>query len=161
MRARIAQGSLDGPCTGDNHEAMRQEDLGRMLLGAFRAFEVEVAEALDERDLGGLRPSFASVFAHIEPGGSRPSDLARRSSISKQGMADIVAEMQELGLVRRAPDPEDGRGRLVVMTAKGRRLMAQAARATAGVELRVRRRLGDRRYETLRATLTDLTSEPA
>jgi DNA-binding MarR family transcriptional regulator len=140
---------------------MAQDDLGRMLLGAFRAFEVEVSEALDERELGGLRPSFASVFVHAEPRGSRLSDLARRAGMSKQGMADIVREMQALGLVRRAADPEDGRGRLVVLTAKGRRQLVQASRAIASVEGRVRRRLGDRRYEALRSALTELTTETA
>ena len=140
---------------------MAQDDLGRMLLGAFRAFEVEVSEALEERELGGVRPSFASVFVHAEPGGSQLSDLARRAGMSKQGMADIVREMQSLGLVRRAPDPDDGRGRLVVLTAKGRRRLAQANRAIASVEGRFRRRLGDRRYEALRSALTELTSESA
>ncbi|MCA1726325.1 MAG: MarR family transcriptional regulator [Actinobacteria bacterium] len=140
---------------------MAQDDLGRLLLGAFRAFEVEVNEALDERELGGLRPSFAAVFVHAEPGGIQLSDLARRASMSKQGMADIVREMQELGLVRRAADPDDGRGRLVVVTAKGRRYLAQASRAIERVEGRVRRRLGERRYELLRSALSELTSETA
>jgi DNA-binding MarR family transcriptional regulator len=135
-----------------------QEDLGRMLHGAFRAFEVEVAEALAERDLDGLRPAFGSVFAHVDPTGTQLAELARRAGMTKQAMAAIVSEMQDLGLVRRVEDPEDGRGRLVVVTAKGRRRLSQAARAVANVEARVRRRLGERRYETLRGALDELTS---
>jgi DNA-binding MarR family transcriptional regulator len=137
---------------------MAHEDLGRLLLGAFRAFEVEVAEALAERDLEGVRPSFASVFAHVDAGGTQMSELSRRAGMTKQAMADIVAEMQDSGLVRRVADPDDGRGRLVVLTAKGRRRLGQAARAVQSVEGRVRRRLGERRYETLRGALDELTS---
>lgn len=137
---------------------MAQEDLGRMLHGAFRAFEVEVAEALAERDLDGLRPAFGSVFAHVDPAGTQLAELARRAGMTKQAMAAIVSEMQDVGLVRRVDDPEDGRGRLVVVTAKGRRRLSQAARAVANVEARVRRRLGERRYETLRGALDELTS---
>jgi DNA-binding MarR family transcriptional regulator len=129
-----------------------------MLHGAFRAFEVEVAEALAERDLDGLRPAFGSVFAHVDPTGTQLAELARRAGMTKQAMAAIVSEMQDLGLVRRVEDPEDGRGRLVVVTAKGRRRLSQAARAVANVEARVRRRLGERRYETLRGALDELTS---
>lgn len=129
-----------------------------MLHGAFRAFEVEVAEALAERDLDGIRPAYGSVFAHVDPTGTQLAELARRAGMTKQAMAAIVTEMQDLGLVRRVDDPEDGRGRLVVVTAKGRRRLSQAARAVANVESRVRRRLGDRRYETLRGALDELTS---
>jgi DNA-binding MarR family transcriptional regulator len=137
---------------------MAQEDLGRMLHGAFRAFEAEVSEALAEREIDGVRPAFGSVFAHVDPAGTQLSDLARRSGMTKQAMASIVSEMQDLGLVRRVDDPDDGRGRLVVLTAKGRRRLSQAARAVASVEGRVRRRLGDRRYEALRVALDELTS---
>ncbi len=137
---------------------MAHDDLGRLLLGAFRAFEVEVVDALAERELDDLRPSYASVYAHIAPDGTRLSDLARAASMTKQGMADIVREMQDAGLVRRADDPEDGRAVLVVLTAKGRRRLSQAARAIERVEGRVRRRLGERRYEALRTALDDLAS---
>jgi DNA-binding MarR family transcriptional regulator len=137
---------------------MAHDDLGRMLLGAFRAFEVDVIEAFAERELDDLRPSYASVYAHVRAEGSRLSDLARAASMTKQGMADIVREMQDAGLVRRAPDPEDGRAVLVVLTAKGRRRLTQASRAIERVEGRVRRRLGERRYEALRTALADLSS---
>jgi DNA-binding MarR family transcriptional regulator len=136
---------------------MRQSDLGRLLLEAFRAFEAETTEALAENGFEDIRPSFAAVFVHIEPEGTRPSELARRAGMTKQGMADIVEEMRAKGLVRRVDDPEDGRGRLVLLTAKGRRRLGQAGRAIERVEGRFRRHLGDRRYEALRSTLTALT----
>ena len=135
---------------------MRESDLGRALLEVFRAFEAEVGEAFVDLGFEDLRPSFAAVFDGIDPDGTRLTDLARRARITKQGMADIVGEMERHGLVRRLDHPEDGRSRLVVLTAKGKRRRAQSRKAVDRVEGRYRRRLGDRTYEALRDALAEL-----
>ena len=51
---------------------------------------------------------------------------------------------------------EDARAKVVRLTARGRRFVAEARRASAAVEARARRDLGDRRYETLRDALEEL-----
>ena len=58
--------------------------------------------------------------------------------------------------VRRVPDPNDARAKLVRLTASGRRAAAECRRAMQSVEQRTRRQLGDRRYDTLRETLEEL-----
>jgi DNA-binding MarR family transcriptional regulator len=51
------------------------------------------------------------------------------------------------------PDPEDGRAKIVRLTAKGRRCVAEARRVVAGIETRVRRELGQRQYAAFREAL--------
>jgi len=63
--------------------------------------------------------------------------------------------------VRRVPDPEDARSKMVRLTARGRRYVAEARRAVAAVEARARRELGDRRYESLRSALEEMIGAPA
>jgi DNA-binding MarR family transcriptional regulator len=65
----------------------------------------------------------------------------------------VVDELEVRGLVRRTPDPEDGRAKVVRLTARGRTFAAECRRAVAAVEARARRALGGRRYEGLREAL--------
>jgi DNA-binding MarR family transcriptional regulator len=88
--------------------------------------------------------------------GTRLTDLARRARMSKQGMMLLVDDLEQRGYVRRVPDPEDARAKVVRLTARGRRFVAEARRAVAAVEARARRELGDRRYEALRDSLEQL-----
>jgi DNA-binding MarR family transcriptional regulator len=56
------------------------------------------------------------------------------------------------------PDAEDARAKVVRLTARGRRYVAEARRAMAALEARARRELGERRYEALRDGLELLIS---
>jgi DNA-binding MarR family transcriptional regulator len=88
--------------------------------------------------------------------GTGLTDLARRARMTKQGMMLVVDDLENRGYVRRVPDPEDARAKIVRLTARGRRFVAEARRAVAAVEARARRELGDRRYEVLRTALEEL-----
>jgi len=132
-------------------------DLGRLLLEAHRALGAEFVATLAERGYPDARPGHATVFLQIDRrSGTRLTELAKRARITKQGMMLVVDELEERGYVRRIPDPEDARAKVVRLTAKGRRYVAEARRATAAIETRARRELGERRYETLRGVLEEL-----
>lgn len=138
---------------------MSEPDLGRLLLEAHRALAAELVAALEERGYPDARPGHASVFLHIDRrSGTRLTELARRARMTKQGMMLVVDDLEERGYVRRVPDREDARAKIVRLTARGRRFVAEARRATAAVEARARRELGDRRYEGLRDALEALVA---
>ena len=92
-------------------------------------------------------------------GGTRLSDLAQRADVTKQAMMQVVDDLASIGCVRRTPDLNDARAKVVKLTAKGLRHRAAARKAIQSVEARARRRLGDRRYDALSAALVDLGSE--
>lgn len=94
----------------------------------------------------------------IDRSGTRLTELAQRAQVSKQAMMQLVDDLESLGSVRRARDPSDARAKMVRLTAKGLRQRAEARRAVRSVEARTRRNLGQRRYEALRAALTELAS---
>lgn len=137
---------------------MGEPDLPRLLLEASRTLGAEVVAGLEERGFPDSRPGHAAVFMHIDRrSGTRLTDLARRARMSKQGMMLLVDDLETRGYVRRVQDPEDVRAKVVRLTARGRRYVAEARRAVAAVEARARRELGDRRYEALRSALEELT----
>jgi DNA-binding MarR family transcriptional regulator len=77
-------------------------------------------------------------------GPSRLTALATRQGVTQPAMTQLIARLQESGLVRREPDPADGRVVQVSITAEGRALI-------------VRRR--ERRARHLAVLLTQLDPE--
>lgn len=73
------------------------------------------------RELGGhadLTPSQTSVLLRLEAGPATVSGLARAESMRPQSMSAVIAALQEMGLVRGASDPSDGRQTLMSLTPK-------------------------------------------
>ncbi len=138
---------------------MTSPDLGRLLLEGHRALAAELVASLEERGYPDLRAGHLAVFQHIDRrGGTRLTDLANRARMTKQGMMLTVDDLESRGYVRRVADPSDARAKIVRLTAHGRRAAAESTRAVQALETRTKRYLGDRRYETLREVLEDLTA---
>jgi DNA-binding MarR family transcriptional regulator len=101
----------------------------------------------------GLARSQALVFAHLDDGGTRPAEIARRAGISRQAVGQTVAQMRDQGLVKLAADPTNRRARLVQPTAKGRRAIERAGGGSAAAEKVLARRIGAARMKSLREAL--------
>jgi DNA-binding MarR family transcriptional regulator len=65
------------------------------------------------------------------------SALAEAIGADKTRIIDVLDDLQARGLIRREPDPDDRRARLLTLTAKGRRLRDQVRRAIRREENRV------------------------
>lgn len=135
-------------------------DTTRLLLEARRSLASELDADLAERGYPDLRPGHAALFLSVDRrSGSRLTDLAEHTRLTKQAMMSMVDDLEGRGYVRRVPDPADARAKLVRLTANGRRAAAECRRAIQGLEQRTRRQLGDRSYDVLREAL-EVLSEP-
>ncbi|HZN43534.1 MAG TPA: MarR family transcriptional regulator [Actinomycetota bacterium] len=133
---------------------MTEPQLARLLLSAHRTLSADLGDELDERGWPDIRASQAALVLNVDRrSGTRLTELARRAGVTKQAMMIVVDELEVRGLVRRTPDPEDGRAKVVRLTARGRTFAAECRRAVAAVEARAKRTLGGRRYDGLRETL--------
>src|SRR5918994_2816892 len=133
---------------------MTGSDLARGLLAAHRTLASDLVVELEERGWPDIRASQASLLLNVDRrAGTRLTELARRAGVTKQAMMVVVDELEVRGFVRRTPDPEDGRAKVVRLPARGRTLAAECRRAVAAVEARAKRTLGGRRYEGLREAL--------
>ena len=78
----------------------------------------------------GLKAGWLDVLAALRRAGTpyrlSPTDLSNVAMLSSGGMTSRLDRLEEVGLIRRRPDPDDRRGVLVELTAEGRRL-AEAA----------------------------------
>jgi DNA-binding MarR family transcriptional regulator len=71
---------------------------------------------------GDLTPSQTAVLTRLwKEGASSASALAQAELMRPQSMATILAALDHHGLIRRMPDPKDGRRQVISLTAEGRR----------------------------------------
>ncbi|MGZ8598235.1 MAG: MarR family winged helix-turn-helix transcriptional regulator [Actinomycetota bacterium] len=135
-------------------------DLTSMLLAAQRALATALAVSMSERGFDDVRPGHGAVLLHVDRRtGSRLGELAGRAGITKQSMMQVIDDLEARGYVRRTPDPDDARAKLVTLTPQGRRCATEFRRAVRVLETRTRRRLGDRTDEALRSALAVLADE--
>jgi DNA-binding MarR family transcriptional regulator len=113
--------------TPDVYDAMRA------VTSVMRAHQILIAE-LDAR----LRPygiTFSRYVAlvllmHSRDNALPLSKIGERLQVHATSVTNVIDRLEAAGLVRRTPNPRDGRGTLAVLTAEGR---AVAEKATADV----------------------------
>lgn len=129
-----------------------------------RASLVTRAEMLAAIHQAGFDLTFAQVAIFRGPGpdGRRPSEVAASAGMSKQSVNDSLRYCEEHGDPRLRPDPTDGRGRIVRLTAKGRRLDAAIWQAGRRVEQAWAEQIGEPAWTNFREvldTIAPVTSE--
>lgn len=116
-----------------------------------RAFGAVIAAGFDDITLAQAR-----VLQRIGPAGTRLTELAEASQVNKQTAGGLVDQLEEAGYVRRAPDPADGRARLILLTDKALAAVPIANAEVARVEAEWAAHLGPRRMAALRDALAAL-----
>lgn len=140
----------------NEHHQLHGHSVSTLVGIADRVIIDAVDRSLVAAGFSDLRRSHGTVFEMLDPGGSRITDLARRARMTKQGMGQLVADLEALGYVERRPDPADGRAKIVVLTAKGEAAVAVAVAGLDALEARWTARLGGQRAEEFRAALADI-----
>jgi DNA-binding MarR family transcriptional regulator len=130
-------------------------NMGLLLFIPYRAMETAVLDALVQAGHD-LPLNQARVFQRIAPEGSRLAELAQASQLPKQTVGSIVDQLERSGYVRRTPDPNDARGRLVTITPRGQELVEISLPAVRAIEATWRAHLGEERTILLRDALADL-----
>jgi DNA-binding MarR family transcriptional regulator len=102
-----------------------------------------------------LRAAHSAVFRHIEPQGSRVSDLAAQAGMTKQSMSYLIDALVGAGYISIVQDPADGRAKLAKLTARGKEAMSALLALSAQFEKELAKKLGAARMKQLRALLEE------
>jgi DNA-binding MarR family transcriptional regulator len=121
------KGKGEGPRVLDEGLEQRRNACWRGFLSAHAAATDRIEGALKEA--GVLPLSWYDVLLALYEAPEkrlRMHELARAILVTRGGLTRLVARIEEAGLLRREPDPDDGRGLYAVLTGEG----LEALRAT-------------------------------
>ena len=95
------------------------DDLATSVVLAGLAIADLVRDALTSAGHDELRFSQLFVFGRLVQGPATIGEIGREMGFSHQAASARVNELEDAGLVRRIPNPDDGRSRLVELTPTG------------------------------------------
>jgi DNA-binding MarR family transcriptional regulator len=117
-----------------------------------------------EAGFGDVREGHGCVFGFIDvEHGSRLTDLAERSRLTKQAVGEAVAELERKGYLERVPDPRDGRAKVIKLTERGHDAWLTSRRIFAEIEREWAEQLGAELLAGLREAaerIVELESAP-
>jgi DNA-binding MarR family transcriptional regulator len=134
--------------------AWRHANVGRLLNNAIRRFEGRVLDLMTDAGYSQTRIAHVNLTRNLDVEGTRLTELARRASMSKQAMGELVEQCEVLGLVARASDPSDGRARIITFTPNGMEWLDAFRAAVDVAEKEMRRELGVSAMDALIEALT-------
>ena len=120
------------------------------------AIEAAVRADLAQNGFGDVTPAHSALLRDIGDDGARPSELATHAGVTRQAVTKLVDELERLDLVRRDPDPDDGRGVVVRYTDRGRAGVAIARKRQLALERAYAAQVGADRWAQVRSTLETL-----
>ncbi len=123
---------------------------------ALEAMLAEFRVELDGSEFAEIRPTHGCVFRFVNGEGMRLTRLAELASMTKQSVGEIVDDLVERGYVKRVPDPDDRRAKLICLTERGEAAQALGFGLFAAVEKRWMERYGPEKIARLRETLEEI-----
>ncbi|WP_069167208.1 MarR family winged helix-turn-helix transcriptional regulator [Nocardia altamirensis] len=137
---------------------MADEELnvGLLMLIAYRSMEDRIFAALADSGYGGITIAQGRILAQIGADGTRLTELAARTQITKQTAGFLVDQLERGGFVERVPDATDGRARLVRLTARGQEGADFANSIAEQIQTEWSEHLGAGQMRALRKALTRL-----
>jgi DNA-binding MarR family transcriptional regulator len=121
----------------------------------FRDFHARMRAAGYEN----IRQGHGCVFRFIHEGGSRLTELAENSGLTKQAVAEVVADLERIGYVERLPDPDDGRAKVIRLTGNGTAAHRAALGIFEDIERELAERYGAERVAAMRELLEEISAE--
>lgn len=145
---RVTDGAAPGP------------PLARLFAIAYRSLIDDLHAALRTRGWDDVRPAYGFVLLAARDGSTTVTELVDLLGFTKQAASKLVDAMAAAGYVRREATAADARRRPVVLTARGRTLLAAVEDVYRDLEARWAAAIGPDGVERLRADLVAVLAGP-
>lgn len=133
--------------------AWRASNIGKLLNEAVQRFEASILEKMAVAGHGEFTLSHIAVTRNLDLDGTRAVELARRASMTKQSIGELLTQIETLGIIKREPDPTDGRAKVVMFTEKGKNWLEHFHAALEQTEREMETEIGPTLYKAVRRGL--------
>ena len=131
----------------------RDADVRRLLVSATRTINRHITAELQRRGYEKTRPGHAALLANLDLEGNSVTEIADRASISKQAMARLAVELEEMGFITRSPSADDGRMLMLRFTKLGRLVVRSSVAIVNDFEKELAGEIGTRALVTVKRGL--------
>lgn len=143
---------------GHTDHKFRQMLYDFSVLGA----SLEIARAHLASSIGLTSPQYniTMVIANLQgAAGIRVSDVAMRLHVSTAFVTSEAGKLEQMGLVKKRPNPSDGRGVLLRLTAKGEATVRQVSPLRQRMNDRLFASMSEKSFRNLAGTLSQLLDD--
>src|SRR5581483_5660335 len=127
-----------------------------LMRNAYQRVDGAVLGALAAAGYDEIQPGHGIVLRNLGEDGARPSEIAARAEVTRQAVTKVLDDLERLNVVRREPDPDDGRGVIVHYTPYGLSGLRVARARMDELEGEFAAHVGSKRWEITRAVLEKL-----
>ena len=99
-----------------------------------------------------------AIIGQLRPRGLPQSALTVALGVSKQAVQQFVDDLVAEGAVERVADPDDGRGKIVRLTARGMASITEGNAVKRAIEKRYRKLVGAERFAVMQEVLDELVT---
>ena len=136
--------------------------LGSIITAAGKRLSAELDASLRSAGFPDLRAAHAPVFMAVDPTGTRVTELAERTKMTKQAVGELVSYLSQHGYVSIAPDSTDRRAKQIILTARGWEAIEVGQRVIADFDRWLDTAVGAERVAQLReALIRIIETDPA
>jgi len=141
-------------------EAAKRASVGQLLFKAARLMDEQALSRIRiSTKQARIRRAHTAILPHLDLEGTRLTTLAERLGVSKQAAGQLVEELEQMGMLERLADPQDGRAKLICFSARGRKGLLHGLAVLRDLEDELAQCIGRARMSSLRESLAALTDE--
>lgn len=135
------------------------DHVGWRLWDAAAAWKEKFAKQMIAAGHGWYAEARSSVVPYVSVNGTRQGDIVARMGLSKQAVQQLILDLERSGILRREPDPDDGRGKIVRFTEEGLAAQRDSAKAKKSIEAEMKAALGPDEFDHLMKLLKKIGSQ--
>lgn len=119
------------------------------LLEGFEWFDESLQRSLQNAGWPALTRPESMVMAHVQLDVVRPADIARRLRLTRQAVHSTIGILVDRGIFALAPDPHDGRIKIVTLTKLGLAMKKEAMQVVEELTRTLTKRVGPEKVKAL------------